>query len=49
MIIPLQMVHKTDQTALLKFQPIFAGDYSIVFKDFNGQVMPGRKSISKIN
>jgi hypothetical protein len=44
MIVPLQIIHKTEQAALLKFRPIFAGDYLIVFKDFNGTVMQGKKS-----
>ncbi|CAF1673935.1 unnamed protein product, partial [Adineta ricciae] len=39
--IPLQAARRNDDTFLLKFRPITAGDYSIILKDFLEQPIPG--------
>jgi hypothetical protein len=41
MEIPIQAARRNDDTFLLKFRPIIAGDYSIVLKDFLEQPIPG--------
>lgn len=41
MEIPIQAARRNDDTFLLKFRPIIAGDYSIVLKDFIEQPIPG--------
>lgn len=39
--VPIQAARRNDDTFLLKFRPIIAGDYSIVLKDFLEQSIPG--------
>ena len=39
--VPLQAARRADDTFLLKFRPMIAGDYSIVLKDFLEQPLPG--------
>ncbi|CAF3856128.1 unnamed protein product [Rotaria sordida] len=39
--IPLVAVRRHDDTFLLKFRPILAGDYLIILKDYIGQLIPG--------
>jgi len=38
--VPLQLIQKTQQTYVVKFHPLIAGDYSIFFKDSTGQILP---------
>ncbi|CAF4249376.1 unnamed protein product, partial [Rotaria sordida] len=38
--IPLVAVRRHDDTFLLKFRPILAGDYLIILKDYIGQLIP---------
>jgi len=40
--IPLQAARRNDDTFLLKFRPIIAGDYLIILKNQMGQPMPGK-------
>ncbi len=40
--IPLQAARRNDDTFLLKFRPIIAGDYSIILKNQMGQPMLGK-------
>ncbi|CAF4103673.1 unnamed protein product, partial [Rotaria sp. Silwood1] len=37
--IPLLATRRHDNTFLLKFRPILAGDYSIILKDYIGQLI----------
>ncbi|CAF1278454.1 unnamed protein product [Rotaria sordida] len=39
--IPLVAIRRHDDTFLLKFRPILAGDYLIILKDYIGQLIPG--------
>ncbi len=41
MKIPLQLLQKNNNTYLLKFRPLIAGDYLIILKDINGQAIQG--------
>lgn len=39
--IPIQAARRNDDTFLLKFRPLIAGDYSIILKDYIEQFIPG--------
>lgn len=41
MRIPLQIIQQSPERLLLRFRPIFAGDYSIIFKDSHAQPLLG--------
>ena len=42
MVIPFQIIQQTSQRFLLRFRPIFTGEYSIVLTDSTGQSLPGK-------
>lgn len=42
MDVPIQAARRADNTFLLKFRPLIAGDYSIFLKDGKEQSLPGK-------
>jgi hypothetical protein len=44
MEIPLQAARRADDTFLLKFRPIIAGEYSIILKDLAEKLLPGQSN-----